>query len=170
MHDVISRLRRLPKFLRLPAGDGWLLLAALGLRLPIAAGVRWLPFGVWRRLLGGAMSPVAGGAAETAPVVPECAAHRRAWSDRVACAVARSEVALPVGTCLVRALTGYVLLRWRRCPGRVCIGVGWDEGRQLRSHAWLESEGRVLIGGSVDGLRALPAIGPPITIEGANRA
>ena len=67
-----------------------------------------------------------------------------------------SERLMPIGMCLTRALTAYVLLRLLGQPCRICIGVGRKAQGQLHSHAWLECRGRVLIGGSIDGLTALP--------------
>ena len=59
----------------------------------------------------------------------------------------------------MNALTAYVLLRCLGQPCQVRIGVGWNEKRQMYSHAWLESWGRILVGGSADGLAVLPLFG-----------
>jgi hypothetical protein len=87
--------------------------------------------------------------------------------DRVVRAVSLSEAVAPVGACLERALAGYILLTalGRKC--RVGIGVGWDHDRRLRSHAWLESRGRILIGGAVGDLKALRIPGSlHVTVKG----
>jgi hypothetical protein len=66
---------------------------------------------------------------------------RIAWAVRLACRY------VPGPTCLVRALAGRSVLSLHGHPSGIRIGVSLDV-RQLEAHAWLESEGQVLIGGS----------------------
>ncbi len=52
-------------------------------------------------------------------------------------------------TCLVRALAGHAMSRRRGWSSELRIGVlpqRLDDATPLRSHAWIEHEGRVLIG------------------------
>lgn len=60
---------------------------------------------------------------------------------------------VPKATCLTQALSARVLLRWFGYEARLCLGVAHNNDRSLRAHAWLEREGRVVLGG--DGARAL---------------
>jgi len=98
-----------------------------------------LPFRWTARLF--ALSP-----GETQTVVnpdsPEVT-QRIAWALRVASA--RSPWR---STCLAQALAGSVMLRRRRLPGTLVLGVARSdaEGRQLMAHAWLSS-GRAIITG-----------------------
>ncbi|MGA3359324.1 MAG: lasso peptide biosynthesis B2 protein [Halobacteriota archaeon] len=56
---------------------------------------------------------------------------------------------VPRATCLTRALAGQVLLAHHRYPTTVHIGVTKEEGKgTFQAHAWLESEGKVIIGES----------------------
>jgi Transglutaminase-like superfamily len=143
-------VKRLAKFLRLTTGDKLLLAAAVPLRLLIAVGLRLLPFWVWQRLLRrAARAEDAAGSVDAVRL------------ERVVRAVHRSERVAPVGVCLARALTGYWLLTWMGQPCRVRIGVAIDSARMLRSHAWLESRGEVLLGGEVEGLS-------PVSMEPAS--
>jgi len=52
---------------------------------------------------------------------------------------------LPATTCLAQALAGKVLLAWKRQDATLCIGVAKD-GEVLKAHAWLKSEGKIVIG------------------------
>ncbi len=48
--------------------------------------------------------------------------------------------------CLVRALTAKVLLDRHQCPAEFKIGVAKNSAGQFEAHAWIEVEGRVVIG------------------------
>ena len=72
------------------------------------------------------------------PLPPE----RIAWAIRV---VSRY---LP-GTmnCLVQALAAQTMLARWGYASHLRIGVAKDEGGQLKAHAWVECEGKIVIGG-----------------------
>lgn len=53
---------------------------------------------------------------------------------------------VPRATCLPRALAALVLLRSRSVPARLQIGVTRDGAGKLDGHAWVESEGRIVVG------------------------
>ena len=48
--------------------------------------------------------------------------------------------------CLARALTMQVLLRWQGYPNQIQIGVAKNQKGELEAHAWVESDGKVVIG------------------------
>ena len=52
------------------------------------------------------------------------------------------------GRCLARALAAEVLLERTVHVPRLVIGIAAPENGALRSHAWVERDGRILIGGS----------------------
>ena len=56
---------------------------------------------------------------------------------------------VPGATCLTQALAGQLLLAWHGLPSIVRIGVARDAHGRLLAHAWLMSEGRIVIGGSI---------------------
>jgi hypothetical protein len=60
----------------------------------------------------------------------------------------------PMPRCLSQAIAGYELLRERGVDVRCVIG-GRRGGPGLEAHAWLEAEGRVLLGGPVDGYQRI---------------
>ena len=67
--------------------------------------------------------------------------------DRVAWAVTVASRYLPAVTCLTQALATQTLLSWYGHPTNLRIGVMKDESGQLQAHAWVESEGAIVIGG-----------------------
>jgi hypothetical protein len=54
---------------------------------------------------------------------------------------------VPGATCLAQALAAQVLLGRTGYPARLRIGVAKGEERKFEAHAWVESQGRVVIGG-----------------------
>jgi hypothetical protein len=72
-------------------------------------------------------------------------------ADRVARAVARASRVVPGATCLTQALAAQVLLERSGLPTRLHIGVGGDPGQTVRGHAWVESQGMIVIGAGVSG-------------------
>lgn len=53
---------------------------------------------------------------------------------------------VPRATCLTQALALHILLRRRRLPSTIRIGVAKDQGGPFEAHAWVESEDRVVLG------------------------
>ena len=72
--------------------------------------------------------------------------------DRVVWAVVVASRYVPMSTCLTQALAAQVLLARRGYSAHLHIGVA-KEGAEakLKAHAWVESDGKVLIGGSEPG-------------------
>ena len=72
----------------------------------------------------------------------------------VVCAARRC----PLGsTCLTRALTAHLLLGRSGYESRLCIGVARGEQGNFESHAWLESNQQVILGGTEEDVnRYLP--------------
>lgn len=67
--------------------------------------------------------------------------------NRIVWAIGAAGRALPVvGTCLMQALVGYVLLARRGYPTDLRIGVARDEAGKFVAHAWLERDGDIVIG------------------------
>ena len=73
--------------------------------------------------------------------------HPHVTEDQIVWAVARVSHYIPgAKSCLPRALTAYVLLRREGHPSDLHIGVALDERKKLQAHAWVESQGKVVIG------------------------
>ncbi len=58
--------------------------------------------------------------------------------------------------CLARALTTQLLLNRYGYPHELCIGVAKDASQKIEAHAWIEYQGRVVIGGLNDLERFTP--------------
>jgi hypothetical protein len=68
---------------------------------------------------------------------------------------------VPVANCLPQAMTTQILLGRYGHPATLRIGVGHNEAGNFQAHAWVESYGAVVIGGTEDQIKqefvALPA-------------
>ena len=129
-------MTRLRKFLHLPSSDRRLLLHAVILHGMIRLGLWILPFGFLRR--------VHAVLAQT----PRGEFRGSSNPDRVVWAVGvASQYGGIAGTCLSQALTAHVLLTWNGHPADLCIGVARGTNGKFRAHAWVESQGRIVIGG-----------------------
>ena len=127
-------MRLFRSFLGLPAAERLLFLQAFLLLGAVRIGLLSLRFDRLSRLL-------------------TRLGHQRAResslpADRIAWTVTTAARHLPGGsTCLSRALTAQVLLTRQGHPSRLRVGVAGG-GSILKAHAWLESSGRVILGGA----------------------
>jgi hypothetical protein len=133
-------MHRLYRFLQLSTADRRLLLHAILLVGAVRLGLWILPFRTLRRLLARTIhAPLAVGAEE------------QAEADKIAWSVARAARCVPAATCLTQALAAQIMLSRRGFRARVHIGVAKDKNQQFIAHAWIESHGRVILGGSEAG-------------------
>jgi hypothetical protein len=141
-------MNRLRNFLRLSSSDRRLLISAALLLGAIVLGLWLLPFLTLQRLLGNLAAP------RTSRREAEAfSADRVVWAVTVA-----SRYVPGASTCLTQALAAQVLLARRGEVACLRIGVARREGR-FQAHAWLESQGKVIFGGSELGRYApLPAL------------
>lgn len=69
--------------------------------------------------------------------------------DDIALAVTRASTLVPRATCLVQAVAGGWLIRREGGQSIIRFGVAKDQDTSsFKAHAWLEHDGRILIGGS----------------------
>lgn len=123
------------KFFHLPWREKRFFIKAAFLLLLIRLGLWVLPFRMMRRLLTYRKKAPAG--SENIDRLP---------IDKIVRTVRAASGYVPVATCLTQALATVVLLSQIGYPARVRIGVvKSDEGR-LQAHAWVESDGRIIIG------------------------
>ena len=144
------KMERLRKFLNLSSSERWLLVKVAFLLGTIRLGLWLLPFRTLRRLLTGLTAAPARlqetGLSEASRIVR--AVEMVGWH-------------LPgIGTCLTQALTAQALLARRGYPTLLHIGVVRGREKRLEAHAWLESRGEVLIGGS-----EIERYAPLVTLE-----
>jgi hypothetical protein len=84
--------------------------------------------------------------------------------ERIAWAVAEASQYIPRATCLTLALATQVLLGWQGHAAHLCIGVARSDIGQFQAHAWVECQGRVVIGGADAPSRFTPL--PPLESKG----
>ena len=129
-------MEQLLKFMHLAPGDRRLLVSTTFLLGAIRLGLRLLPFRTLRRVVAGlAQVPAASGAANQLPV------------DRFVWAVTVASQYVPRATCLAQALTAQVLLGRHGHASQLRVGVARSEEGRLEAHAWLENQGKVIVGG-----------------------
>ena len=128
------------RFMALPANERRLFLVAV----PVVVGARLclsvLPFPLLRRCWDRLMRAAAAAPPVTAGSPVE-----------VGRAVTRASRLVPGATCLTQALAAQLLLAAARRHGALHVGVARDERGRLIAHAWVESDGRVVVGGTETG-------------------
>jgi len=86
-------------------------------------------------------------------------AHPRVPASLIAWAVEAVSRRVPGATCLTQALAAKLLLRCFGQDAQLCLGVARSSDRTFRAHAWLERNGRPLLGGAgVQSLVRLPQL------------
>lgn len=80
----------------------------------------------------------------------------KASVDKVAWAVMVASHYIPGARCLAQALATQVLLERRGYTTLLRIGFTRDKGEPMSAHAWVESGGRVAIGGAGNMARYIP--------------
>jgi|SRR5215470_17223204 len=127
----------LTRLLHLSREDWRLLLTAWLLQASIRLGVILLPYRKVRLLA----DRLAGMASHAPPAL-------RASVDRIAWAVTGTSRFVPGTTCLTQAMTARVMLeRWGHAA-LIRVGITRTESAELLAHAWVESDGRVVLGGT----------------------
>ncbi|NOT46204.1 MAG: lasso peptide biosynthesis B2 protein [Acidobacteria bacterium] len=117
----------------MPYPEKKLLAQSLLLILAVRTALWILPFNLLNRWLKGA-SPVANKAAD--------------WDTikRVVGSVRSVSRLVPYATCLTQALATRVLLRMVGQSSDLRIGVERDQNEKFGAHAWIEVDGRIVIG------------------------
>lgn len=136
---TMRALSRGRKILGCLATDRGLLVSALCLVSAIRLGLWVLPVRMVGRVLGWVVSRKPG------------VARDPSLADRVARAVTRAGRVVPGATCLTQALATQVLLERHGLPTRLHIGVVRAGGQAVRGHAWVETQGVIVIGGAMSG-------------------
>ncbi len=132
-----SKIKRLRKFLHLTPTDQRLLVRAVILLRIVRLGLWLLPFQTLHRLLI-CRTKVARRLRNSEPVSQDGIA----WAVAVA-----GKYALKTPNCLAQALAAHLLLNWASLPARLNLGVARGREGELEGHAWVESDGKVIVGG-----------------------
>jgi len=129
-------MRRLRQLRRLSSLERGLLARALLLVLGVRLGLWLLPLKAVRR-----------GLSRVAHASPTSACNDEGYLDQAAWAVTVASRYVPQATCLTRALAAQALLAWNGYASVLRIGFAREQRGPLEGHAWLESQGRVVLGG-----------------------
>lgn len=124
-------------FLRNSLSDQRLLIKALALVCCIRLGLRLLPF----RVLIEKVEKIAARVNSDSPHLQDSQMVRK-----VASCVRRVSRYVPASSCLAQALATQVLLARRGQNAKLRIGVTKGDKGQLKAHAWVESNGKIIIG------------------------
>lgn len=127
--DATPKMSKLSKFRALPRPQQRLLMRAACLTSAVSLGLRLLPFSTLQRWL----QPKAVLDSKFAPS-----------KNDVVWAVTIASRYVPGATCLVQALAAERLLKRAGHPAQLRIGVANQPA--FRAHAWVESDGKVLLG------------------------
>ena len=146
-------IRRLHKFLHIPPWDRRLLIKAGVTVGAVRIGLWVLPFRTLQLIVSA-----------TTKMADEVQKADPATINRVVWAVWTARRYVPAATCLTQALATQVLLGRRGQPACLRVGVMKGKDGQLQAHAWVESDGVVIIGGSESELEQYT---PLLAMDGA---
>ena len=142
---------RLSKFRRLNRADQRLLLETVFLVWAVRLGLWLLPFRTVASLLR-----------RIVPATPRPKEEIQDFIDHATRIITVASRLAPRATCLTQALTAQVLVSRHGYEARLYIGVAKDREGRLEAHAWVESDGRIVVGDCVD-LSHFTAL-PPLNI------
>lgn len=129
-------MKQLYNVVHLKTSDRQLLITTFVLLATIRFGLWLLPFPTWHRLLAGITQVKRLQQAEPTSIL------------KIVWAVSVASRYMPGGVkCLARALVTQVLLNWNGHAAQLRLGVAKGEEGQLEAHAWVESQGQIVIGG-----------------------
>jgi len=83
------------------------------------------------------------------PAGPSTGIDHHSWQGQVTRAIDRiGRGLLGDSACLTQALVALILFRRRGLPAELRMGVKKDDNGTLQAHAWLETQGAVVLGGT----------------------
>jgi len=138
---------RLQKFVQLPVPERMLLVRALLMLAVVRLGLWLLPLITLKGLLSELITVLSDSGKQR-----EFSVEHRIW------AVQAASRCVPQATCLTQALAAQVLLGFAGIPACLRIGVSKEAPQQLEAHAWLESDGQILLGGSDADQKYIPML------------
>lgn len=144
-------MKLLYKVVHLKTSDRQLLVTTFVLLAAIRLGLWLLPFPTWRRLLARFMQVKANLQQAEAISI-----------SQIVWAVSIASRYMPGGVkCLARALVTQVLLNWHGHAAQLRLGVAKGEEGRLEAHAWVESQGQIVIGAlsNLSNFTPLPSFG-----------
>jgi hypothetical protein len=142
-------MRRLHSLLRLAPADRRLLIETALLLAAIRLGLSLLSFRTVLNLLAAILRKPKLETRNPEPETFRSRSTQQASSNRIVWAVDLASRHVPATrNCLIRALAANALLARQHYPARLHIGVAKGTDNKLQAHAWVESGGKVVVGGS----------------------
>jgi Transglutaminase-like superfamily len=132
-------MKQLSKFIELDYQKKQLLISTFALLVLVRLGLFVLSFKTLQKLLSRINN-----------TKPQCQEKHQISIDEITWAVEVSSLYTPGVKCLARALTCQVFMSRHGYASNLCIGVAKSEAGDLKAHAWLESQGQVVIGNVTD--------------------
>ncbi len=133
--DLLTSIpRRAAKFARLRPADRWLFLRIFALLVRVRLSLTLLPFARVRQL------------AERLGNRPVRGTRDRLSAHELTSLVTAAACYIPRATCLTQALVADAVLRRYGYTPNLKIGVGRGEANRFQAHAWIELDGKVVIG------------------------
>lgn len=129
-------MKKLFRFTRLSSAERKILFRTVTLLWAVRIGLWVLPFHRLRELL------------ERRTRVAPAPLPATGASEKITQAVTRMSRYVPAATCLTQALVAVVMLEEAGVPASLRIGVTRKKSGELEAHAWVESSGKVIIGGA----------------------
>lgn len=128
-------MSRLLKFTKLPAEEKILFTKAFFLVTAVRLVLWLIPFKLLQKSLAGSF-------------LPETETRQTDWEKikNIVRAVRSVSRVVPAATCLTQALAASLLIRSCGEHSELKIGVAKDEQARFQAHAWLETDGRIIIG------------------------
>ncbi len=127
-------MRRIHKFLKLSSAEKRLLIRVWILIGTIRLGLKLLSFSTLKKIFVSIKSLLVFS-------IDEFSEEQLTWAITVASRY------IPRTTCLAKALALQLLLQQAGHQACLHIGVNYGIGGRFEAHAWVESHGRILIGG-----------------------
>jgi hypothetical protein len=128
-------MRRLTRFLALPAEDRMAFAVSIALLCVVRLSLWIVPFR-WLHSAVRRVAPPPDGTPDPTP----------GEAERTVQAIESAARSIPGATCLTQALAAELLLRRAGHPAAIHVGVAKTSSGQLEAHAWIEAYGRVLLG------------------------
>jgi hypothetical protein len=130
------------KFCRLPAAERFFLVRAITLLVAVRIALWLLPIKILKQISAKVAQPRSASQKRS-----EFSKERGVWAIQVASRY------VPRTTCLAQALAAQALLGFGGIPASVRIGVAKPTAGDFEAHAWVESDGKILMGGAEAGQR-----------------
>jgi hypothetical protein len=128
-------MKRILKFIKLPRADKILFAEALLIVISVALVLRFVPFRIFKAALSKRLT-----------VEIKNAPADWAQINKIVSSVGFCSRFIPFTSCLTSALAAMLMMRRKGQHSVLRIGVTRNAEQKFKAHAWLETNGRIIIG------------------------